>query len=346
MGGSFSHQADEKSAAMSFLYAKHSVLTDHLHNATAVGSPPELYYYSSPAGRLELKRRMLQSPRGEYAEIQQRLDDSEPPKAPAVDDEVFTQWASEGEHIVRSGSLSFSENVPWETKQKIAAFLAVESHEWLRRTSTEEQEAISFLTSNGFYLLQDSVNEELSGEARRVATPFLHETLTSIEQNSDASYDEMEDKANAAIKAFTRKYRSRVTAALAKAQKLSEPLTAYRGTSMAALESELGETAIKDKLISGELLGKRFGRKSSYATIPRSASLVPTRALSFCTDEESVVLELKQKTLASPVMVSAWGGSEAEVYTNPASTYKITGYREEKAAGGWDILVVVVEEED
>lgn len=51
-------KADIDSANNSFTYAKYSVLNDHLHNSSAVGSPQELFYYSSKAGRLELNRRI------------------------------------------------------------------------------------------------------------------------------------------------------------------------------------------------------------------------------------------------------------------------------------------------
>lgn len=67
---------DKESAENSRIYAHVSIAYDHLHNGNDVGNNLEMFYYNSPAGRLELQRRINQSEYNkEYVAIQEKLHD-------------------------------------------------------------------------------------------------------------------------------------------------------------------------------------------------------------------------------------------------------------------------------
>lgn len=362
------NRADVDSADNSFTYAKFSVLTGHLHNASAVGSPQELFYYSSKAGRLELNRRIAQDNVGysdhisRYQKIADVLDSPEFVKPILEIDEIeFLKKVHEGEKIIRSNSLTF-ENISrkdefdaWKKSrenQKITGiFLLSKSHEWMKNLTTQEQEAISFTTSNGFSVIEGSLHDEVSEQTKRTLSAFVEEEVEEIMDN-EPDYDEALRKENEVYKKKSQEITKLVQSAMKKAPTLDEPISVYRGTDGTELRRILGVSSdtnfdeLTKRLNNNEFEGTLLNEKSYISKVPKSATVIPTRAMSFTggdDERKQVVLKIQQKSIASPTMVSAWGVAEGEIFTNPNSNYRIQKVKESSHYEGLKDGVIVLE---
>lgn len=101
-----------------------------------------------------------------------------------------------------------------------------------------------------------------------------------------------------------------LTSALRKAPEVENPYISYRGVPVEMSPEKIAETYVT-------------GQKYSQSR-PESATLNPDRAFNFRdSGSSSVIIEIKNKTIASPVVVSAWGVSESEVFVNPIKEYRI-----------------------
>lgn len=167
---------DTVSASISREYGHISVLTNHLHNSSDTGSLLEQYYYNSPSGRLELKRRIGINKKynDDYVRIQEQID-AEDFKINGVD----TLMAEKKEHIenmVIQGrekvGKDFGDNHDKLLRRRftreeademapVQHFLVEESSKWYSKLSAEEQEAVGHLTSDGFRKLQYHIGEEI-----------------------------------------------------------------------------------------------------------------------------------------------------------------------------------------
>lgn len=361
-------RADVDSADNSYTYAKFSVLTDHLHNASAVGAPQELFYYSSKTGRLELNRRIAQDSVGysdhisRYQKIADVLDSPDFVK-PVIktDEEIFAQKVKEGEKIIRSNSLTFEdisrrdEFGAWkkarENQTITGTFLLSKSYEWMKNLSTQEQEAIAFTTSNGFSAIEGSLHDELTEQTHRTLSPFFEEEIDEIMDN-EPDYNEAIRKEKEFLKKKADEITAHVQSAIKKAPVLDEPISVYRGTDGTELRRILGVSAdtdfdeLTERLNNNEFEGKLLSEMSHMTKVPKSATVIPTRATSFTgSDKEmrDVVLKIQQKSMASPTMVSAWGVAEGEIFTNPNSNYRIQKVQDRSQYKGLDEDTVVLE---
>lgn len=343
---------DTVSASISREYGHISVLTNHLHNSSDTGSLLEQYYYNSPAGRLELKRRIGINKKynDDYVRIQEQID-AEDFKIDGVD----TLMAEKKEHIenmVVQGrekvgkdfgdnhdkllDTCFNRESPDEMAP-VQHFLVEESSKWYSTLSTEEQEAIGHLTSNGFKKLQYHI-----GEIDKSKNPKSHfgdvidmdKILFSATGNDDPYETMREESAK-----YAEKYHALVMSAMSKSVKLDEPVMTYRGTTMNEVLELLGQEKtdldsyqddgieannrlIKSLVENNQFVGKEVHADSRLRKIPVSTTVSPEQAKRF---GEEVYLEIKRTTSSSPVNNGAWGSKEQEMLSNPLSNYKIVG---------------------
>lgn len=361
-------RADVDSADNSFIYAKFSVLTDHLHNASAVGSAQELFYYSSKAGRLELNRRIAQDNVGysdhisRYQKIADVLDSPEFVKPVIeINEEAFAEKVQKGEEMIRSNSLTFEDISrkddfgSWREsreQQRIAGtFLLSKSHEWMKNLTTQEQEAIAFTTSNGSNVIEGSLYDEITEETHRTLSPFFEEEIDEIMDN-EPDFDEAIRKEKEFLKKKADEITAHVQSAIKKAPVLDEPISVYRGTDGTELRKILGVSSntdfdeLSEKLKNNEFEGALLNEKSYMSKVPKSATVIPTRAMSFTAGDDEmkkVVLKIQQKSMASPTMVSAWGVAEGEIFTNPNSNYRVQKVRDSSHYEGLQDDVIVLE---
>ena len=361
-------RADKISADNSFTYAKYSVLNDHLHNSAAIGSPQELFYYSSKTGRLELNRRITQdtqyysSTPSRYQEIADVLDHPDFIKPVLeIDETEFLKKVHEGEKIIRSNSLTF-ENISRrdefaafkkarEQQKTVGTFLLSQSHEWMKNLTTQEQEAVAFTTSNGFGAIEGSLHDEVSEQTKRTLSAFVEEEVEEIMDN-EPDYDEALRKENEVYKKKSQEITKLVQSAMKKAPTLDEPISVYRGTDGTELRRILGVSSdtnfdeLTERLKNNEFEGTLLNEKSYMSKVPKSATVMPTRAMSFTGGDDEmkeVVLKIQQKSIASPTMVSAWGVAEGEIFTNPNSNYRIQKVKESSHYEGLKDGVIVLE---
>lgn len=342
-----SGEPDIESANNTFLYAQYSLQHNHVHNASHTGSDAELYYYSSPAGRLELKRR-VENNESLYVPMREKLDDPHFKKMDLtahIDTHQFHDLSASGEKKVLGGE---------ELRRKdpeVGSFLVNKSYEWYSQLTTEEQETIAQSTSNGFLYLTDAVSE--SEDVREKSKIFLSKTLRKQEDaiyETSQSQEEEEERLRKLHKGHVKDYHSTMMKAMSKAPRVEKPYLAYRGTSGDSLQTivsgedrEKTPEQLSEKFVAGDFNGATVSPDSRMSKIPQSASLTREIAERFMGRKQSsipVVFEMQQKTLASPVMSSAWGVGEMEVFTNPHSTYTVSQARHEK--NRWDETVLVV----
>lgn len=345
-----------QSAIMSANYGHYSIVKNHLHNSINTGNEAELYYYSTAQGRLELNRRIAQNPRREelheiYAKINdvkfkptnitEQLDTQQIKESIEQGYENFHKQRGESDYLLIASSDNKSLN---EKKAKHA--LADMSEKWNKRLSIEEQEAVSFATSNGFSTIQYAAGYKEIHDVRISLQKIskadeLESTLNpnNWEENDEIIEQHMKDHAN--------KYLTDYKNALNKAPTLSEPIMTYRGTTQNELKDILGvsKTANNNEVIEnlkkGNYDGIMASSKSRLQTIPESATTHAGKSRSF---GNNIVLEIAQKSGSSPTNISAWGANEHEMLTNPNSKYKIHGSRTLYDKRGEEIIILEIEE--
>lgn len=347
---------DIESAEVSRAYAHFSIIEDHMHNGAAVGSIQEIIYYSSPQGQLELRRRLNSKYNKQYLEIQETIasyDEKDKPRF-KFDEEKIASLVAQGEQDLKSltaDPASYLDDRSLET-DAVRHYLVEESDKWMRTLSTEQQEAISWLTSNGFGMVQHAI-----GVKNDNAGSFLFKGIVDRDAIADKHYPDFDagDKAvEEAQNRYSRAYLKTVRSAFKNAPTFKEPVTITRGTSLHEVRDLVGGsssfTELMDKVERGEFNGSSINSNSRMKKIPLSSSVSPTRAVSFTNilwDEDDkgesreVIVVIKAKSSTSPVNVGAWGSVEFEVLTNPTSDYKITGGRRVRD----DLFVLELEEE-
>lgn len=350
------NKAGESSAEISRAYGHWSILNDHLHNASNMGSEAELLYYSSPQGRLELARRQrLNGAYLEYQVIEENVKNfSKDSFSYEVDEEQVNKLVAEGESLLQKDS-NFLENLKSKTSKDNAPlrhYLVEQSHRWLQQLTPEEQETVSWLTSNGFGLMQYSfgLNTDESGNYFK---GLVDDDAIWDKYAGDYEAGEVAEKAEK--KRVADEFRESALGALRKATKLDKPVVIARGTSLAevgeltAMASDFKDyKSLMDSIEAGEFTGKEISSDSRMAKIPQSASVRAETAIGFTnmtwdrevTEDRDVMIAVKGRTFASPVNVGAWGTGEYEVFTNPLSTYKIAGGRRVRD----DLFILELEE--
>lgn len=245
--GSSQRRGDTISADNSYTYAIFQAQTGFLHNAGSTGEPPELFYYSSPAGRLELERRIKMETRSDnvYLEMRDTIDaegfepislDSE------IDEEKFVQDAEIGRQMLADGFSDYEETSRREDIE-VGSYLIQKSHQWLSNLSTEEQEAVSYNTSSGSVLAVHSV-----GIGGANVSSMVNATTRQLVKDG-VTVDELAEK-----------HRKTLVSACSKAPLFEEPVTIYRGADEVSLVGMIDGSgndseALYQKMVNNELAG-------------------------------------------------------------------------------------------
>jgi hypothetical protein len=351
------NKAGELSAETSRAYGHWSILNDHLHNAGDMGNEAEVLYYSSPQGKLELARRQrVSGGYKEYDVIAERVENFDKDSfSYDLDETVVKNLVAEGEALLQKDS-KFLENESLnfsKDNDPLRHYLVEESHRWLEKLTPEEQETVSWLTSNGFGLMQYSFGYKTEN-AGNYFKGLVNEE--EIWDKHPQDFEAAEAEVEAEKKRIADEFRTSALSALNKAPKLDKPVVIARGTSLA----ELGEITnmakdskdyktLMDSIEAGDFNGKNVASNARMSKIPQSAAVRAETAIRFSnrlwdqdsSEDREVVIALKSKTFASPVNVGAWGTGEYEVFTNPLSTYKITGGRRVRD----DLFILELEED-
>lgn len=355
--GTKGNKAGRASAEISRAYGHWAILNDHLHNAGDMGNDAEILYYSSPQGRLELERRKrLSGGYREYDVIEEKVNAlKEGSFSYSLDEEAVSKLVAEGETLIQKDSKFLeNENLHFsKDNDPLRHYLVEQSHRWLERLTPEEQETVSWLTSNGFGLMQHSFGFKTEN-AGNYFKGLVDDD--SIWDKYPKDYEAAEASVEAEKKRIADEFRESALGALRKAPKLDKPFVIARGTSLAELSELTGMSkdskdfkGLMDSIEAGDFNGKPISKESRMAKIPQSAAVRAETAIRFtnmtwdgeATEDREVVIALKGHTFASPVNVGAWGTGEYEVYTNPLSTYKITGGRRVRD----DLFILELEEE-
>lgn len=342
---------DSYSAQISATYAHRSILDHHMHNGSDVGNHLECYYYSSPQGRLELDRRMTgrRKPSPEYEKIKKFINNHD-----VINDYPITFTPEESEkirHDVNTGKKMMESDfskptTPYDTDRRdtreILHALSHYSQEWMSLLTTKQQESISHLTSNGFIFLQGS----LYPDDHEI---FSHPAFQSIINYEDydhyppvkASKEKMKKK-----REYSQDLTDLVLSSFDNAPILDTPIMSYRGTDMDEIRDLVGDTTssheeFREKVLSGNFKDSDVSENSRIMNIPISSSAHSDTGSGF---GAGVVLEIKRQTITSPVNVSAWGPAEAEILTNPLSSYTIKDIYMKPAGESGEFMVVQLEE--
>lgn len=350
----------ELSAEQSRIYAHWSVANHHLHNSSAIGSPQELYYYSSAQGRLELERRRSRYGRGEnpYDGVVEALEGYDPSSFDStLNQEALAELISRGRNSLHSDS-GYLEARDFRDRSDPALrhYLVEESHHWLSRLTPDQQEAVSNLTSDGFLLLKHALGR--SGRDERYPSGLVDED--AIYNAHGADYDGAEAEIKETKDRIARENLEAVRGAFEHAPRLEEPTVIGRGTSAHELhdllgvsENPEGQKELLDSIERGDWSGKPVSADASIRQLPESATLHSNVAQSFSkqtydkknTDDRDIIIAIHARTIASPANVSAWGTGELEVYTNPTSDYRILGGRRVDDENGLDHFFILDIEE-
>lgn len=188
-----------------------------------------------------------------------------------------------------------------ETAALPAKVLMKASEAWVNRLSPEETEAVAWMTSNGFSVMRAHVDG-------REHSLWGHDEYSP----------ELLDARVAQVKS-----------ALAKAPRIKEPVIVYRGIKAAHITGDIGDNdaALDRSDVSTDEVRKKFvvGEIVDMGPLPTSGSLNPETAVGF---SSNVVLEIKTRTLASPVNVSAWHTSEYEAFVDNSRKYRVVSVQD------------------
>lgn len=350
---------DLKSADTSLVYSRFNIENNILHNSNRAITDGELFYYSSPQGRLELDRRILQhgpsDTKSKFDLIKERISASDftPPELElAENNKKFIESVEKGFGRMQKDFGEVNETFFERDKlvdSNVMNALADSSHRWMSSLTTEQQEAVSFSTSNGFVLVQYANGFIEEKDTYGIFRKLLDED--SVYKNSD-DYETIERKIEEARLKVAKDYEASYISAFKNAPKFDEPVMLYRGTSVEELRDILAYDDSKDtvdmamELLTKQHNGKLASENSRLSRIPESASVSAQVTQKFTDYNEnfSVALEIKQSSATTPVNVSAWGAKEYEVLTNPTSKYRIRGARLLESAHKEKALIVELEE--
>ena len=336
---------DTLSAEISRQYAHLALDHNHMHDSTDIGNDIELLYYSSPQGQLELQRRSgIIEINGfnddKYEKIKEKLQtfnhdemnytiDNLEEKIKEGENSYNKEWLEENND--NGNPLVFSTKTFMTELKPLRHHLIEQSYTWLNKLTTEQQESISALTSDYFYILQianedKGITDEKSNELydNYVFNNYINEKEYYDKYSPD--YDMADKKILEAKRELAHTLKTNVTNAFNNAPVLETPIMTYRGTTLdeikeiVNLDSNSSDEELIDKLNNGVYNGVDINNNSRINNIPVSSSISPSRAERFGDD---VIIVIKRKTMTSPVNVSAWGTSELEVLTNPQSQYVI-----------------------
>lgn len=338
---------DTYSAQIAANYAHKCILEQHMHNGADVGNHLELYYYSSPQGRLELQRRMSGSSiRKEYQRIYDVINNND-----IVNDRPITFSEEEKERIEHSiikgkEMMSSGFSVPHEPHSMdrrrdnhIHHALVNYSHQWMDNLTTKQQESISHLTSDGFIFLQGSLYPDHHDF-------FRHPSYSSIIDYDTISPDNISNDIMKKKREYSREITETVLDSFDNAPILDNPVMSYRGTTIEELQDLIGDNEIShqelyDRAVTGEFHNSEVSDDSRIMNIPVSSSAHSDTASSF---GGGVLLEIQRHTITSPVNVSAWGPAETEILTNPLSSYTIKDIYMKPSQENRELMVVQLEE--
>lgn len=338
---------DTYSAQIAANYAHKCILEQHMHNGADVGNHLELYYYSSPQGRLELQRRMSGSSiRKEYQRIYDVINNND-----IVNDRPITFSEEEKERIEHSiiqgkEMMSSGFSVPHEPHSMdrrrdnhIHHALVNYSHQWMDNLTTKQQESISHLTSDGFIFLQGSLYPDHHDF-------FRHPSYSSIIDYDTISPDNISNDIMKKKREYSREITETVLDSFDNAPILDNPVMSYRGTTIEELQDLIGDNEIShqelyDRAVTGEFHNSEVSDDSRIMNIPVSSSAHSDTASSF---GGGVLLEIQRHTITSPVNVSAWGPAETEILTNPLSSYTIKDIYLKPSQENRELMVVQLEE--
>lgn len=346
------YSPDTISSKTSSIYSHASIIFDHMHNGSDVGNELEIYYYNSPAGQLELNRRIgfEEKFNKEYVEIKNIIS-NENNIVPIIelDQEYINLQISKGYNNL---SYNFGENdhllLSQEDldakKEKIVETrhaLVHESEKWYKNLSTEQQEALSELTSSGFQKIQYAHGIKTERPAN-----FIFNTDVDIDHYYE-EYEHPEKELKKEFDKIAQKYNKDIQKSFKNVPQLEKPIMTYRGTNIDEIKEIipnlnndandlLTDNEIIDKLINKEFNNEEINKESRLAKFPTSSTVSPNVAQRFGT---GVFLEIKRTTSSSPVINSAWGSYEQEFLTNPNSIYKIVEAQEINRKGKRSVIL-------
>ena len=339
------NEGDVFSANISKDYAHLCVEHDHMHNSRNLGNELELLYYSSPQGQLELKRRIDENTRPEkYLIIKEKLEDENYKHLDYAFDnledaiekgnqEYNVEWSHPGDKTILEKPSYDDSGTRMAEKKELKHSLINHSYTWLKNLNTKEQEAISALTSSGFIFLQIAHNDkgENDEESNDSYDSFFFDSYVPKDPYYDKygnDYDKAIEEITKDRRKFAHNLKKEVMNTFNKAPTLEKPIITYRGTNLDEIRDTIGKDSnltykeFMNKLENGDYNGNKISSESRMKNMPVSSSIDPGISKRF---GEKVFIEIKRKTITSPVNVSAWGSAETEVLTNPLADYKIHG---------------------
>lgn len=343
---------NSKAAEVASAYTKWVLLSGEENHGRSGDIEKDAFYYSTPAGRLALERLAIYNP--DYAELVRK--DLHNAHLDAFDKEqleYLKELSQTGKRMLFDTSeepIDFLKHS--QSTLPLGAYLIEQSEKWLRRVSSEEQTIIAHATGNGFYLTGESIRTE----AHRSS---VEDVLRNNEEDIDyivAEYAKSginlsEEESVAILRERALDFTETLRKTVDRAPKTEGYFRIFRGARTNEINSliplglnkrERQSMSLKDfanNVLKGEYTGQLLSRESArtayktskFAHSPMSASANAHRALFFAEKDRkggsglSFMFEFEAKTLASPVAVSQWGITEAEVLTNSNSEYMITG---------------------
>lgn len=349
---------DIYSAEVAKAYRHYNTVKRHTHNSKIVPTENELTYYSTPAGRLELERRSKNSGDEKMKEsfkiidakdfkpidFTKEIDMDQIQEKIKIGEDKISHTLGENDEILR--------NFERDNDEDLRHYVIERSHEWIKKLSSEEQETLSYYTSDGFMIPQYYHGITSQESAKFYLDSILEQEETFYNPEwSDDDYAKEEERFEKSRMEYSKSFSDKIKETLKKAPVAEKPFVTYRGTNEheiveligGKLDGDLSKEEIND-LIQSQLKESKdrliVNENSRISKIPASTSLQPQRAKSF---GNFCVIEILQTTESSPANVSAWGPNEYEVLTNPWSKYEIVGskiLKDSDDSYGDDTLVV------
>lgn len=319
-------QPDVASANTSLTYARFQIDNNFLHNSINIGSEPELFYYASAQGQLELQRR-IDATHGQHRVEYQHIHDTVTNphfQQPELTDRIHSDatYNAHVQHGIDTLSEFVQHDIPRHTPDHTYAANALTrvSYDWMTTLTTQEQEAVSHLTSDGFRLSQyaqgyiDDTDVVIAGIIDRKTRQYREQGY-EYEDANQLAHKEVSCQSAALLRT--------ITDACAKSPSFHEPITIERGTSWEELADITGYTEheFTGNVSHAGMIGSRVSPHARIRHIPEAASISRRVRRGF---GGRVTVRIEQTSKTCPVNVSAWGSTEMEFVTNPASDYRIT----------------------
>lgn len=187
-----------------------------------------------------------------------------------------------------SDRLGFGRSTQLDDREKtLRESLIANSHEWMLRLSPEEMHAVSWLTSNGSSIM----TAHLTGQEHEIwgHDVYSKEYLDTMTSLCDSAYE--------------------------KSPRTQYPVVIYRGLNTDHFHNP-NDISIKE-------VNQMFTLGSTY-TAPTYLSATANSNTAEGFASSNIVLEIKTRTIPSPVNVSAWGTSEQEVTIPRNKQFRVT----------------------